>query len=105
MARISAQELPSAAPCALEHVSRLQDLGILEPQDASGLFPSSDVHVGLQFFDRTVRQRVATFELSNEEKDSLVYRKAAGYTELVSALVPWLQRRPGSMASSSTSSP
>jgi adenylate cyclase len=48
---------------------------------------------GLQFFDRTVRQRVATFELSNEEKDSLVYEKAAGYTELVQGIVPWLQRR------------
>ena len=48
---------------------------------------------GLQFFDRAVRQRVATFELSNEEQDSLVYEKAAGFTELVSRLVPWLQRR------------
>jgi len=48
---------------------------------------------GLQFFDQTVRQRVATYELSNEEKDSLVYRKAAGFTEVVAALVPWLQRR------------
>jgi adenylate cyclase len=48
---------------------------------------------GLQFFDRAVRQRVATFELSNEKKDSLVYQKAARFTELVSALVPWLQRR------------
>jgi adenylate cyclase len=49
---------------------------------------------GLQFFDRTVRQRVATFdELANEEKDGLVYEKAAGFTELVSRIVPWLQRR------------
>ena len=48
---------------------------------------------GLQFFDRTVRQRVATFDLSNEEKDSLVYEKAAGFTELVRSIVPWLQRR------------
>jgi adenylate cyclase len=48
---------------------------------------------GLQFFDRTVRQRVATFELSNEEKDGLVYEKAAGFTELVQSLVSWLQRR------------
>jgi adenylate cyclase len=47
----------------------------------------------LQFFDRAVRQRVATFELSNEAKDSLVYAKAAGFTELVGSLVPWLQRR------------
>jgi adenylate cyclase len=48
---------------------------------------------GLQFFDRAVRQRVATFDLSNEEKDRLVYERAAGFTELVSGLVPWLQRR------------
>ena len=48
---------------------------------------------GLQFFDQTVRQRVATYELSNDEKDALVYRKAAGFTQLVAGLVPWLQRR------------
>jgi adenylate cyclase len=48
---------------------------------------------GLQFFDRAVRQRVAGFELSNEEKDRLVYERAARFTELVSKLVPWLQRR------------
>ena len=52
------------------------------------------VGAGLQLFDRMVRQRVAaTFDLPNDEKDALVYRKAAGFTELVSALVPWLQRR------------
>jgi adenylate cyclase len=48
---------------------------------------------GLQFFDRAVRERVGTFELSNEEKDNLVYERAAAFTELVSGLVPWLQRR------------
>jgi adenylate cyclase len=48
---------------------------------------------GLQFFDRAVRQRVDTFELSNEEKDRLVYEKAGGFTELVASIVPWLQRR------------
>jgi adenylate cyclase len=48
---------------------------------------------GLQFFDQAVRQRVATFELPNDEKDSLVYARAVGFTELVSTLVPWLQRR------------
>jgi adenylate cyclase len=208
VARISAQELVELVPCSLEHVRRLEDLGILRRHEEDGLFPSSDVHVvrltaafeeagisladvargvaagelsfplglflpepvamtatyeelsaglrrppellrrlsgelgfppreddrvraedaemlsliltkldlatdddlsrftrlyggtvqrlvgsGLQFFDRTVRQRVATFELSNEEKDSLVYEKAAGFTELVRSLVPWLQRR------------
>jgi adenylate cyclase len=49
---------------------------------------------GLQFFDRAVRQRVEAFEeLSNEEKDRLVYEKAGGFTELVASFVPWLQRR------------
>jgi adenylate cyclase len=49
---------------------------------------------GLQFFDVAVRQRVEAFEdLSNEEKDALVYRKAGGYTELVASIVPWLQGR------------
>jgi adenylate cyclase len=48
---------------------------------------------GLQFFDQTVRQRVATYDLSNEEKDALIYQKAAGFTQLVAGLVPWLQRR------------
>ena len=47
----------------------------------------------LQFFDRVVRERVATLDLSDEEKDALVYSKAAGFTELASTLVPWLQRR------------
>jgi adenylate cyclase len=52
------------------------------------------VSSGLQFFDRAVRHRVAGFDdLSNQEKDALVYRKAAGYTELVASIVPWLQRR------------
>ena len=208
MAKVSAPELAELVPCSLEHVRRLEELGILEPHETDGLFPSSDVHVvrlmaafeeagisledvargvaggelsfplglflpepvtmpetyeglaarlgrspalmrrlsgelglapppddriraedaemlsfmlgkldladeedlsrfarlyggtiqrlvgsGLQFFDRTVRQRVATFELSNEEKDGLVYEKAAGFTELVQSLVSWLQRR------------
>jgi adenylate cyclase len=51
------------------------------------------VGAGLQFFDQTVRQRVATFELSNEKKDAMVYERAGGYTELVQRLVSWLQRR------------
>jgi len=208
VAKVSAPELAELVPCSLEHVRRLEELGILEPHETDGLFPSSDVHVvrlmaafeeagisledvargvaggelsfplglflpepvtmpetyeglaarlgrspalvrrlsgelglapppddriraedaemlsfmlgkldladeedlsrfarlyggtiqrlvgsGLQFFDRTVRQRVATFELSNEEKDGLVYEKAAGFTELVQSLVSWLQRR------------
>jgi class 3 adenylate cyclase len=48
---------------------------------------------GLQFFDRAVRQRVASLAVSNEERDRLVYQRAAGFTELVSSIVPWLQRR------------
>jgi class 3 adenylate cyclase len=52
------------------------------------------VAAGLQFFDQAVRQRVATFDdLSDAEKDALVYRTAGGYTELVGRIVPWLQRR------------
>lgn len=51
------------------------------------------VSSGLQFFDQAVRQRVAGYELPNGEKDRLVYERAAGFTELVSRLVPWLQRR------------
>jgi adenylate cyclase len=48
---------------------------------------------GLQFFDRAVRQHVEAFDIPGEERDSLVYERAVGYTQLVSAVVPWLQRR------------
>jgi adenylate cyclase len=48
---------------------------------------------GLQFFDRAVRQRAATFDLPSRERDAFVYGKAARFTELVSRIVPWLQRR------------
>src|SRR5918992_150351 len=48
---------------------------------------------GIQFFDQAVRQRVATLDLSEAEKDRLVYEKGAGYTELIRSLTPWLQRR------------
>jgi len=51
------------------------------------------VAAGLQFFDRTVRQRAVTFELSNEEQDQFVYEKAAAYTQLVASVVPMLQQR------------
>jgi adenylate cyclase len=208
VARIPERELAELAPCTIEHVCRLEELGLLE-RGEDGLFPSSDVHLvrlmaafeeagisiedvargvaagelsfplgmfmpepvsepetyeqlaarldrspdllrrlngelglprgpqdriraedaemlakivttldlasdddlsrfarlyggtlqrlvtsGLAFFDRTVRERVATFEgLSNEEKDQLVYSRAAPYTDLVSSVVPWLQGR------------
>jgi adenylate cyclase len=208
VARVSAQELAELAPCSLEYVQRLADLGVLARHEDDRLFPSSDVHVvrlmaafeeagialedvargvaggdlsfplglflpeparmtatyeelaarlerppellrrlsgefglpppaddrlreedaemlslllarldlatddelsrfarlyggtvqrmvdsGLQFFDRVIRERVGTFELSDEQRDNLVYERAAGFTELVSRVVPWLQRR------------
>jgi adenylate cyclase len=51
------------------------------------------VTAGLQFFDRTVRQRAATFDLPIEEQDQFVYQKAAAYTQLVARAVPMLQLR------------
>ena len=48
---------------------------------------------GLQFFDRAVLQRVMGLDLPNDEKDRMTYERAAAFGELVSALVPWLQRR------------
>jgi adenylate cyclase len=51
------------------------------------------VAAGLQFFDRAVRQRVASFDGPNDEKDLLVYERASSYTTLVSTVVPWLQGR------------
>jgi len=51
------------------------------------------VAAGIQFFDRAIRQRVDSFDLSNEEKDRFTYEQGAGYTELVQRIVPWLQRR------------
>ena len=51
------------------------------------------VTAGLQFFDRTVRQRAATFDLPIEEQDQFVYQKAAAYTQLVARVVPTLQQR------------
>jgi adenylate cyclase len=51
------------------------------------------VTAGLQFFDRTVRQRAATFDLPIEEQDRFVYQKAAAYTQLVARVVPMLQQR------------
>jgi adenylate cyclase len=51
------------------------------------------VSSGLEFFDQAVRQRVGQLDLPDEERDRLVYERAAGYTELVSTLVPWLQGR------------
>jgi class 3 adenylate cyclase len=51
------------------------------------------VGAGLQFFDRTVRQRVGGWDVADDEKDRIIYGKAAGFTELVSRIVPWLQGR------------
>jgi adenylate cyclase len=51
------------------------------------------VAAGIQFFDQAVRQRVATLDLPDAEKDRRIYEKGAGYTELIRNLTPWLQRR------------
>jgi adenylate cyclase len=51
------------------------------------------VSSGLQFFDRAVRQRIETFDISDPERDALVYEKGAAFAEVVQRLVPWLQRR------------
>jgi adenylate cyclase len=51
------------------------------------------VAAGVQFFDQAVRQHVADLDLTDAEKDRLVYEKGAGYTELIAKLTPWLQRR------------
>ena len=52
------------------------------------------VSSGLQFFDVAVRQRVdETFDLPYAERDVMTYERAAGFTELATATVPWLQRR------------
>jgi adenylate cyclase len=51
------------------------------------------VGAGLQFFDAAVRQRIDALGLALPERDRVIYEHAAGYTELVSAIVPWLQRR------------
>jgi class 3 adenylate cyclase len=51
------------------------------------------VAAGLEFFDQAVRQRVATLDLSDADKDALVYEKGARFTELIRTMTPWLQRR------------
>jgi adenylate cyclase len=48
---------------------------------------------GIQFFDRAVRKKILAQEIPNDEKDRLVFERAAGFTELMTDLVPWLQRR------------
>ncbi len=48
---------------------------------------------GLQWFDRTVRERVATWGLPDAERDSVVYRRGAAFAEVSATVVPWLQRR------------
>ena len=51
------------------------------------------VEAGLQFFDRTVRERVGELDIPPAEKDRRVYERGAAFADLVSRLVPWLQRR------------
>jgi adenylate cyclase len=48
---------------------------------------------GLQWFDRTVRQRVATWGLPDAERDMVVYKRGADFAEISATVVPWLQRR------------
>jgi adenylate cyclase len=50
------------------------------------------VGAGLQFFDRAVRQPMEA-SLRDGANDRVVYEKGAAFTELVTRLVPWLQRR------------
>jgi adenylate cyclase len=47
----------------------------------------------LQFFDRAIRGRIDSLDVSNEEKDMLIDEKGARVIDLVNRLVPWLQRR------------
>jgi adenylate cyclase len=51
------------------------------------------VAAGIQVFDQAVRQHVAALDLTEAEKDRLIYEKGAGYTQLIAELTPWLQRR------------
>ena len=51
------------------------------------------VSSGIQFFDSVVAQRVMALDMPNDDKDRLIFAKAGEFTELVSSLVPWLQRR------------
>lgn len=48
---------------------------------------------GLQWFDRTVRERVATWGLPDAERDMAVYKRGAEFAEVSATVVPWLQRR------------
>ncbi len=52
------------------------------------------VSAGLQLFDVAVRQRVdETFDRPYAERERMIYERGVAFTELVSTLVPWLQRR------------
>jgi adenylate cyclase len=48
---------------------------------------------GLQWFDRTVRERVATWDLPDAERDMVVYKRGAEFAQVSATVVPWLQRR------------
>ena len=48
---------------------------------------------GLQWFDRTVRRRVATWGLPDAERDTVVYQRGGQFADVVATVVPWLQRR------------
>ena len=208
MTTLAAQEVAALVPCSVEYVGRLRDLGLLDPGESDGLYPSSDVHIvrlmaafeavgvsledvargvaagelrfhfghfmpapeplletfeelgakldrspeflrrlsaefglapaaddrvreedakiltllvsslayvdeedlsrlarlyggavqrvvasGVQFFDGAIRRRVADLDLSSGEQDRITFEQAEAFTELVSELLPWLQRR------------
>ena len=45
MTTLAAQEVAALVPCSVEYVDRLRDLGLLQPGESDGLYPSSDVHI------------------------------------------------------------
>jgi class 3 adenylate cyclase len=45
MTTLPTQEVAALVPCSVEYVGRLRDLGLLEPGEGDGLYPSSDVHI------------------------------------------------------------
>src|SRR5215470_4436142 len=42
---LEAAEVAALVPCSLNYVGRLRDLGLLNPAESDGLYPSSDVHI------------------------------------------------------------
>jgi adenylate cyclase len=77
-------------------VTRLEQVGDEDLSRLARLYGAAIqrlVASGLQLFDQVVRRRVEAMDLPSEQKDALVYDYGARFTEVVSLLVPWLQRR------------